>query len=250
MDALIVAGMIFLFSTLSSESVFIDPKARKDVKKYITDERRKQEILELMSEFKEDYTVRRSIEKDMEARFEKLYSVRANDLEVFQPILFVYMRTRTEKQDLYVEAMMKFKSKVTDDEWKLLLVNMDKSANAYLKKLDKTLTKYKKANNEISSGLKRSIENKELGEKAVNIMTEIDDKEMSILKKLQAFNYKDWELLRNRKATKEAYERALSEYNELWQEYFDLYLDAYSRLSEVTNDNEWKIIKKYSKKIF
>ena len=67
MDALIIAGMIFLFSTLSSESVFIDPKARKDVKKYITDERRKQEILELMSEYKEDYTIRRSIENDMEA---------------------------------------------------------------------------------------------------------------------------------------------------------------------------------------
>ena len=250
MDALIVAGIVFLFSTLSSESVFIDPKARKDVKKYITDERRKHEILDLMHATKEDYTVKRSIEKEMEARFEKLYSVRARDLEVFQPILFVYNRTRTGKQDLYVEAILKFKNLVTDYEWEQLLVNMDKGAKAYIKKQDKIITKYKKANSEISSSLKGSIENKELGEKAVNIMTEIDAREMSILKKLQAFNYKDWELLRNRKTTKEEYKQALSEYNDLWQDYFDLYLDAYERLSKVTTDDEWKVIKKYSKKIF
>lgn len=250
MDALIVAGILFLFNTLSSESVFLDPKARKDVKKYVLDKGRQHEILDLMQEYKEDYTVRRSIEKEMEAKFEELYSVRARDLEEFQPIIFVYNRTRTEKQDLYVEAILKFKNLVTDYEWEQLLVNMDKSAKAYIKKQDKIISKYKKANSEISSGLKGSIENKELGEKAVNIMTEIDAKEMSILKKLQAFNNKDWDLLKNRKATKEEYEHALSEYNELWQDYFDLYLDAYGRLSDVTTDDEWKIIKKYSKKIF
>ena len=250
MDILIIGGIIFLFNTLSSESVFIDPKARKDVKKYIIDERRQQEILDLMHEYKEDYTVKRSIEKDMEGRFEKLYSVRANDLEVFQPILFVYNRTRTEKQHLYVESILKFKNLVTDYEWEQLLVNMDKSAKAYIKKQDKIITKYKKANSEISSGLKGKIEDKESREKAVSIMAEIDSREMSILKKLQEFNNKDWELLRNRKATKEEYEHALSEYNELWQDYFDLYLDAYGRLSEVTTDDEWKIIRKYSKKIF
>jgi hypothetical protein len=250
MDALIVAGMIFLFNTLSSESVFMDPKVRKDVKKYITDERRRNEILDLMHEYKEDYIIRRGIEKDMESRFEELYSDRTNDSEDFQPVIKVYMRTRTEKQNLYVEAIMKFKSLVTDSEWEQLLINIDKGATAYLKKADKTIVKYKKANSEISSGLNGAIENKELGEKAVHIMTEIDAKEMSILQKLHAFNYKDLELLRNRKTTKEAYKHALSEYNDLWQAYFDLYLDAYSRLSEVTTDEEWKIIRKYSKNIF
>ncbi len=184
------------------------------------------------------------------SEFEKLYSVRARDLEVFQPILFVYNRTRTEKQDLYVEAILKFKNLVTDYEWEQFLVNMYKSAKSYIKKQDKIITKYKKANSEISSSLKGSIENKELGEKAVNIMTEIDAREMSILKKLQAFNYKDWEMLRNKNTTKEEYVNALSEYNNLWQDYIDLYLDAYERLSKVTTDDEWKVIKKYSKKIF
>ena len=141
MDALIVAGMIFLFNTLSSESVFMDPKVRKDVKKYITDERRRNEILDLMHEYKEDYTIRRGIEKDMESRFEELYSDRTNDSEDFQPVIKVYMRTRADKQDLYVEAMMKFKSLVADHEWEQLLINIDKSAAAYLKKIDKTIAK-------------------------------------------------------------------------------------------------------------
>ena len=250
MDALIVAGIIFLFNTLSSESVFIDPKARKDVKKYVEDERRQHDILDLMHVYKEDYTVRRRIEKAMETRFEELYSYRARELDEFQPVINVYMKTRTEKQDLYVDTILKFKSMVTDQEWEQLLVNMDKSAKAYIKKQDKIITKYKKANSEISSGLKGKIEDKESREKAVSIMAEIDTREMSILQKLQTFNYKDLELLRNRKTTKEEYKHALSEYNELWQDYFDLYLDAYERLSKVTTDDEWKIIRKYSKKIF
>jgi hypothetical protein len=250
MDALIVAGMIFFFNTLSSESVFIDPKLRKEVKKYITDERKRNEILDLLSKYKEDYTVRRSIEKDMEASFVELYSFRGKELAVFQPTITVYMRSRTEKQDLYLEAIMKFKKLVTDHEWDQLLVNMDKSAKTYLEKQDKIIAKYKKANSEISSKLEGKIENKESRDKAIAIMADIDTREMSILQKLQAFNDIDLELLRNRETTKEAYEQALSEYNDLWQIYIDLYLDAYSRLSEVTTDDEWKIIRKYSKKIF
>jgi hypothetical protein len=160
------------------------------------------------------------------------------------------MRIRSEKQQLYVEAILKFKNLVTDYEWEQLLVNMDKNAKAYLKKQDKIITKYKKANSEISSKLEGKIENKESRDKAVAIMADIDTREMSILQKLQAFNYKDLELLRNRKTTKEAYEQAFSEYNDLWQNYIDLYLDAHGRLSEVTTDDEWKVIKKYSKKIF
>ena len=74
--------------------------------------------------------------------------------------------------------------------------------------------------------------------------------EMVILEKLKTFNYKDWEMLRDRKTTKEEYILAMNEYNGLWQDYFDLYLDAYERLSKVTTDDEWKVIRKYTKKIF
>lgn len=250
MGVLIVAGMIFLFNTLGSERVFIDPKAKRDVKKYIADESRKNEILDLMREYKEDYTLRRSIEKEMEARFEELYSYRARDLEDFQPVINVYMRTRIDYQDLYVEAMMQFKHMVTDQEWAQLLVNIDKSANKYLKKLDKVVTEYKNLNAEISTSLESAIKDKDLRMEATRIMDEVDAREMAILEKLRLFNYKDWEMLRDRKTKKEDYILAMNEYNGLWQDYFDLYLDAYERLSKVTTDDEWKVISKYTKKIF
>lgn len=250
MSILILFGILSLFNTLTSESVFIDPKVRKDVKKYILDERKQNEILDVMKKYKEDYLLRRGIEKEMEAKFEELYSVKGSDMEEFKSVIRVYNRTRTDTQGRYVKAITKFKSLVSDQEWEQLLVNMDKSAKKYLEDQDKIITKYKKTNSEISFGLKGIIEDEESREKAVSIMTEIDEREMSILKKLQTFNNKDWEMLRDRKTTKEAYEQALKEYNDLWQSYFDLYLDAYDRLSKIMTDDEWKIIKKYSKKIF
>ena len=249
-DALLVASIVLLFNTLSSESVFLDPKAKKDVKKYVSDEGRKKEILDLMSQYKEAFTVRRSIEKQMERKFEELYSVRGTSMQAFQSVISVHSRTSAEKQDLYVDSMLKLKSLVTDKEWDQLLFNIDKSAEAYLNNLDKTIKKYKKLNTEISTGLEGVIENQESREKAVAIMSEADSIEMRILNDLRVFTHKDWQLLRDRNATEEAYGEALGEYNDLWQDYIDLYLDSYSRLSNVTTDKEWKVIKKYSKQIF
>jgi hypothetical protein len=81
-------------------------------------------------------------------------------------------------------------------------------------------------------------------------MREVNTSEVAILKKLSAYNYKDNELLRNRVATEGEYIKAYKEYNDLWREYFDLYSKAYIDLSAVTTDNEWKIMKKYTKGMF
>ena len=107
-----------------------------------------------------------------------------------------------------------------------------------------------KANAKIKSQLKNQINDEERRSRASQIIEEVNVSEVAILRKLNEYNYKDNNLLRNRNATEEEYRQTFKEYNDLWQEHFNLYTSAYEELSAVTTDEEWKVIKKLGAKVF
>ena len=62
--------------------------------------------------------------KEMEEKFKKLYSERGKNTKELQSIINVHIRTRRDKLDLYVETLINFKSLITDEEWKNMVVNI------------------------------------------------------------------------------------------------------------------------------
>ena len=115
---------------------------------------------------------------------------------------------------------------------------------------DKLLSKVESTNKSIEAELKKWIEEEQRADQASIIMKEVNSSEVAILKKIFAFTYGVSVLTRNKNASEADYKKAFKEYNSLWREYFELYTKAYIELSAVTNDKEWRIMKKYTKVIF
>jgi hypothetical protein len=246
----IVAAIMILFSVLGSENAFIDPNAKKDVKKYILDKDTQDEVLGLMKAYTKEFKAGRKKEKKMEKQLESLFSVRSNTLQDFQSIFDDYMQSRKSRQESYTKAILRTKSLITDSEWENMVANMDSKVKKQIKEQEKSVSSVEIINSKMLAQLEKQIDDEERRVQATKIMEETNSTEIAILKKLNAFNYKDSNLLRDRNATEAEYKDAFIEYNNLWQEYFDLYTGAYEQLSALTTDEEWKAIKKFTSKIF
>ena len=246
----IVTAIIILFSVLGSENAFIDPNAKKDVKKYILDKNKQDEVLALMKAYSKEFKAGRKKEKKMEKELETLFSVRSNTLEDFQTIFDEYMQSRKSRQESYTKSILRTKSLITNSEWENMVANMDSKVKKQIKEQEKSVSSVEIINVKMLAQLEKQIDEEERRIQAARIIEETNSTELSILRKLNAFNYKDNEILRNKNANEEEYRQAFREYNGLWQEYFDLYTSAYEQLSAVTTDEEWKAIKKFTSKIF
>ncbi len=246
----IVTALIILFSLMGSESAFIDPNAKKDVKKYILNKNVQQEVLGLMKAFTKEFKAGRKKEKKLEKQLESLLSVRGSSTEDFRSVFDDYMQSRKSRQESYMRSILKTKSLVTDSEWENMLINMESKVKKQIKEQEKSVATVENINLKIKATLEKKIDDNERNIQASRIMEESNITEVSILKKLNQFSYKDNDLMRNKYSTEEEYKKAFKEFNDLWQEYFDLYTSAYEQLSAVTTDDEWKAIRKFTSKIF
>ena len=149
-----------------------------------------------------------------------------------------------------MRSILKTKSLVTDSEWENMLTNMNSKVKKQNKEQEKSVATVENINLKMTAQLEKQIDDEGRRIQATRIMEETNTTEVSILKKLNKFNYKDNDLMRNKNANEEEYKKAFKEFNDLWQEYFDLYTSAYKQLSAVTTDDEWKSIRKFTSKIF
>jgi len=243
--ALLLASALF-----GSETAFIDPAGRSYIKEYVLDKDRKAEVLDLMKTYETEFKAGRKKEKKHEKALEKLFAVRNSEMSDFQSVFDDYMQSRELRQVSYLEAVLRAKSIVTETEWINILSAIDSRTKIQSYDQDKLVSKVEFANESMEAELKKWIEEEQRANQASIIMKEVNASEMAILKKLHSFNYKDTELFRNKNATEEEYKTVFKEYNSLWRAYFDLYTKAYTDLSAVTTDKEWKIMKKYTKGIF
>ena len=203
-----------------------------------------------MKTYETEFKAGRKKEKKQEKALEKLFAIRNSKMSDFQSVFDDYMQSRELRQLSYIEAVLGTKSIVTDTEWENILSGIDSQAKIQLYEQDKLVAKVEYANKSMEGELKKWIEEEQRANQASIIMKEVNSSEIAILKKLQAFNYKDTELFRNKNATEEEYKKGFKEYNGLWREYFGLYTKAYMDLSAVTTDKEWKLMKKYTKGFF
>jgi hypothetical protein len=240
---------LLIGSFSGSESAFVNQAARSDVKKYIHEDRQT-EVLDLMKAYETEFKVIRKKEKKHEKSLENLFVSHNSEMSDFQPVFDAYMQLREQRQLSYMEAVLKTKNIVTDDEWAKLLSGIDDREKVQVYKQDEVISKIESSNEYIEEDLKKWIEDDKKANQASLIMKEVNSSEVAILKKMPEFNYKEDGLLRNKNSTEEDYKKAFKKYNSWWSEYFDLYAKAYIDLSAVTTDKEWKIMKKYTKGIF
>lgn len=242
---------IFLASFLvGSESAFIDQAAKSDVKTYILDKDRRTEVLDLMKRYEKEFKDSRKKEKKQEKALEKLFAVRNSEITDFQSAFDEYMRLKELRQLSYIEFVLKTKSIVTESEWENLLSGIDDRQKVQLYEQDKVISKIESSNEHIETDFREWISDDKRAKQASLIMKKVNSSEVAILKKLPEVNLKKDGLLRNKNSTEEDYKKAFKKLNHWWNDYFDLYVNAYIDLSAVTTDKEWKIMEKYTKGIF
>lgn len=242
---------LLLVSVLfGSESAFIDPAARSDVKNYVLDKDRQNEVLTLMKTYEKEFKDSRKKEKKNEKELEKLFAVRNSEMQDFQLVFDDLMRLKELRQLSYMQVVLKTKSIVTESEWENILSGIDDREKVQFYEQDKLISSIEASNLRIEADFKEWIADDKRANQASLIMKEVNSSEIEILNKLPEFNLKDDGLLRNKNSTEEDYKKAFKEHNRWRNEYFDLYAKAYIDLSAVTTDDEWIIMKKYTKAIF
>ena len=184
----IVTAIILLFSVLGSETAFIDPKAKKDVKKYVVDKNTQKEILGLMKAFAKEYKTNRKKEKKLETQLEKLFSVKGNTIEEFRPVFDEYVQSRKSRQESYTKSILRTKSIISDAEWENMLASVDSKIKKQLKEQEKMISEVEKTNEKMESQLKSQIDDEERSNEVSKIMSEVNASEVAILKKLNTFN--------------------------------------------------------------
>ena len=102
--ALLLASALF-----GSESAFINPAAKADVKKYILDKDRQVEVLDLMKTYESEFKAGRKKEKKQEKALEKLFEIRGSEMADFQSVCDDYMNLREIRQlSYFLESLFLF----------------------------------------------------------------------------------------------------------------------------------------------
>lgn len=79
----------------------------------------------------------------------------------------------------------------------------------------------------MESQLKSQIGGEEKNNQDAKIFGEENKLEATILKELSTYNYNDYEILRKRDISSEEYKNVSKAYKDLWQNYFDQYINVY-----------------------
>ena len=79
----------------------------------------------------------------------------------------------------------------------------------------------------MESQLKNQIEDEEKNNQDAKMFGMENKMEVAIHKELSTYNHKDNEFLRKRGTSSEESKKKSKEYKDLWQKYFDLYINVY-----------------------
>lgn len=249
---MIIAGLtMFLISLFGGghETFFLNPDLKKNVKTYVLEEERKDEIFLLMKDSKKEQKVFLKSEKAYIKAYKKLNKDRNSTLEEHRVLVDEYLKEHVSIAAFSIDQEIAMKKLTTPEEWTNIM-------DAVLEKKDKG--KVEKKMNQASQ-----IFFKNLNKSVEDNIAESDSKMkiLEIVNKLKIdldefipiaveLSYKNHEAMRDYNAPKEAYESSAIELINLRKQLSEDYLELRFQLLELTSEKEWKsIVKEYNKLI-
>ena len=245
----LTALIIYLFGG-GQEMFFLNPEIKKNVRTYVADKKRKEEINAIIKQTE-------TAQKNFLKKKKKYYAEKSSELnlnyssqrEDFEKLFDEYFDERKKLQSTYIDNEMKIRSLIKEDEWTKIvgqvLVEPDnkKSLNTYMKTSEKLF-------GGILNTCEKTMADAGALKEAQRLVKEQKAEVDHFVDEFVNLNYKKLEPLRNLNATRSDFESAATETNELRRKILSHLIDLRFKLAGLTSAQEWKKLGKALDKLF
>lgn len=250
--ALLIALLIAKLSG-GPEEIFMIPKLDKEIKTYVTDNVRKQQILSITKDAKKEIKAFQKIRKSKLKEISKLAQDQNKTSDDLLDIYQVYYDARLNMQKQLIENRLDVQQFLTDAEWKQLIENAVLPSDKIRRKADKADAKEEGKVDKLVEEIDKAI-NKEVkdSEKREAILLSLETFTISLeefIDEGQQMNFKDNKIIRDKNATREDLEKFYDSENELRMKGTKDYFKIRESAIQNSTDDEWKRIVKALNKI-
>ena len=247
---MIIGGLIALFSMMfggSEIALFVD-NLDKHVKKYVTDDLRKDEALTAIGTYLDNINAHKDRRKGYEKELNAMLIDPLIELRSFEVFMESALLAREEFQVAYVRMRVDISESITDEEWEAI---MDAGRDSYKKEMEKKQKgkeAIEKQLDKVQASILAEYTTADSKRAARAILDEFNSVVKQLAKEKAEFNFYDNSELTARVLDYDKYLALIVASNLDRDMVYELFVNTYFDLREIATPEEWpKIAKEYKK---
>ncbi len=220
---------------------------KKNVKTYVVDEEKKEEIYAIMKTAKKPQKAYAKERKGFIKKYKSLNVDRNSTMEQHQALLNDFREARTEIGDFSIDKEIAMKKLTTKEEWENIMnAVMEKTDKGKAQKsMEKTSQKYFE---KLAETFTTNISDEANRKKALASIDKLKKEVFVSIPTVSDLSYKNMEALRGYNATKDDYNKSAEGLRTMRKEINDDFVKLRFELLDYATEEEWKtIIKAYNK---
>ncbi len=246
---MIIALLLSLFFG-SPESVLMNPKFKKHVRKHVEDKTRKHEILDLTKAFEKEAKSQQKKEKKKVKEMNDLNTSRTTTVEEFEDFFDMLMNDKMELARSRLVLRLAIQDQIEKLEWELLLADSKEIWGKNSKKRKKYINKLNKSFEKVETRIRDNVSDEGRLQKALEIVETFRSELIRIQKVYDALNISENPVYQNKDASEEELQTIQNDIIDLRSEVYSSYIQTHMELVKVVSEDEWPAIIKSINNIF
>ena len=232
-----------LLKLLGGGSTFVVPKLDNYVKKYVVDDTRKKEVLDMLKVAKKERKVTLKKDKKLLKELRKLSESRTSTQADFDMLYEEVLQSDTKSQNANIKVNQESQELITSDEWSTIMIDVAKNLDKTDKKRTKTLKKVEKKFVKWQNNIKKGISDVEKRKMAMEAVEDLKITYLKNYKIIQEEMVNKNSIIYKYKASESEIMSLQKEFMELIKEVYDTNTSTHFKLVELSTPEEWKKVK-------
>jgi len=240
-----------LFSIIfgGSESVFLNSKVKKHIKRHIVEKETRKEVLLIIKDFEKEAKKLKKEEKKWNKELADLNANRTATTGEFKVFFQRYMGTKKELHKRGMSARIEIRDKISPETWEKIIVDAGYTHEKEETKRSKYILKLKKSISKIEKKVGKVIIDPSRRTKVKQVFEEFKNSVIEIQREYDRFNYAENVVLAYYNSTMNDLQKVQDEIDLLHWQLFDAFTDTHLKLVHATTDEEWDKVQKSFNKI-
>ena len=242
-------ALLFSIFFGGSESIFLNSKVKKHIKKHVEEKDTRKEIQLIIKAFEKEGKKFKKSEKDWNRELVDLNANRAATDDQFKAFFQRYMEAKKVLNESGLSARIEIRDKISPEIWEKIIVDArttyekeEKKRGKYISKLSKSISKIeKKAGKNITETSRR--------EEVKRAIAEFKNSVIEIQKEYDRYNYAENSVLANYNSSLNELQKVQDELDLLQWQLFNAFTDTHMKLVRFSTDEEWHKVQKSLNKI-
>ena len=241
-----------LFSLIfgGSESVLMNPKFKKHIRKHVEEKERKQQILDLVKVYEKEAKRFHKKEKKKVKEMNALNADRTTSVSEFERFFKRVMEEHLELAKKRMVLRLTIQEQIEKSEWDFLVEDSKIVWNKNSKKRVKYIHKLNKSFEKAIFRIKRNILNEKRKQEAISIVEIFKADLIQKQKDFNGLNISERPVFQDKDVSESDLQSIQDEINLLRWDIYNAYIKAHKDLVEVLEEDEWPKIVKSINKIF